>query len=70
MADDGCDTCVMEVSSLGLKFDRAAEIEFAVGVFTNLSPDHIGPDEARGFCGVSVLEAGAVPPLPRGSFQQ
>ena len=23
-----------------------------------------------GFCGVSVLEAGAVPPLPRGSFQQ
>ena len=49
MADDGCDTCVMEVSSLGLKFDRAAEIEFAVGVFTNLSPDHIGPDEHADF---------------------
>ena len=47
MADDGCDTCVMEVSSLGLKFDRAAEIEFAVGVFTNLSPDHIGPDDIK-----------------------
>ena len=49
MADDGCDTCVMEVSSLGLKFDRAAEIEFAVGVFTNLSPDHIGPGEHPDF---------------------
>ena len=49
MADDGCDTCVMEVSSLGLKFDRTAEIEFAVGVFTNLSPDHIGPDEHADF---------------------
>ena len=49
MADDGCDTCVMEVSSLGLKFDRAAEIEFAVGVFTNLSPDHIGPGEHKTF---------------------
>ena len=28
------------------------------------------PRRTRGFCGVSVLEAGAVPPLPRGSFQQ
>lgn len=49
MADDGCDTCVMEVSSLGMKFARAAEIEFAVGVFTNLSPDHIGPGEHADF---------------------
>ena len=49
MADDGCDTCVMEVSSLGLKFDRVAGIEFAVGVFTNLSPDHIGPGEHADF---------------------
>ena len=32
-----------------MKFDRAAEIEFAVGVFTNLSPDHIGPDEHADF---------------------
>ena len=49
MADDGCDTCVMEVSSLGMKFDRAAGIEFDVGVFTNLSPDHIGPGEHADF---------------------
>ena len=45
MADDGCDACVMEVSSLGLKMDRVGGIEFDVGVFTNLSPDHIGPGE-------------------------
>lgn len=45
MADDGCDTCVMEVSSLGLKMDRVGGIDFDVGVFTNLSPDHIGPGE-------------------------
>ena len=45
MADDGCDACVMEVSSLGLKMDRVGGIAFDVGVFTNLSPDHIGPGE-------------------------
>ena len=39
----------MEVSSLGMKFDRAAGIEFDVGVFTNLSPDHIGPGEHADF---------------------
>ena len=45
MADDGCDACVMEVSSLGLKMDRVGGIAFDVGVFTNLSPDHTGPGE-------------------------
>lgn len=70
MADDGCDTCVMEVSSLGLKFDRAAEIEFAVGVFTNLSPDHIGPDEHADFAEYLFWKRALFPPLPRGSFQQ
>ena len=49
MADDGCDTCVMEVSSLGMKFARTAEIAFDIGIFTNLSPDHIGPDEHADF---------------------
>ncbi len=49
MADDGCDTCVMEVSSLGLKMDRVGGIAFDIGVFTNLSPDHIGPGEHASF---------------------
>lgn len=45
MADAGCDTCVMEVSSQGLKKDRVAGIFYDVGVFTNLTPDHIAPGE-------------------------
>lgn len=49
MADAGCDACVMEVSSLGLKMDRVTGILFDIGVFTNLSPDHIGPEEHASF---------------------
>ena len=45
MADAGCEYVVMEVSSQGLKMDRTAGIQFQYGVFTNLSPDHIGPTE-------------------------
>ena len=39
----------MEVSSQGLMMDRVAGIHFHVGVFTNLSPDHIGPGEHKTF---------------------
>ncbi|EFB77474.1 UDP-N-acetylmuramoyl-L-alanyl-D-glutamate--2,6-diaminopimelate ligase [Subdoligranulum variabile] len=49
MVDAGCDTCVMEVSSLGLKMDRVTGIEYDIGIFTNLSPDHIGPGEHASF---------------------
>ena len=49
MADAGCDACVMEVSSLGLKMDRVTGIEYDIGIFTNLSPDHIGPGEHASF---------------------
>ena len=49
MADDGCDACVMEVSSLGLKMDRVWGIHYDLGIFTNLSPDHIGPGEHASF---------------------
>ncbi|MDR0883007.1 MAG: UDP-N-acetylmuramoyl-L-alanyl-D-glutamate--2,6-diaminopimelate ligase [Oscillospiraceae bacterium] len=34
--------CVMEVSSLGLKQHRTDGLRFDVGIFTNVSPDHIG----------------------------
>ena len=47
--DAGCDTVVMEVSSQGLMMDRVAGIHYDVGVFTNLSPDHIGPGEHASF---------------------
>ena len=45
MVEAGCEYVVMEVSSQGLKLDRTAGIIFDYGVFTNLSPDHIGPAE-------------------------
>ena len=44
MVDEGCKAVVMEVSSQGLKLDRTAGIVFDIGVFTNLEPDHIGPN--------------------------
>lgn len=47
--DAGCDTVVMEVSSQGLMMDRVGGIHYNVGVFTNLSPDHIGPGEHASF---------------------
>lgn len=49
MVDKGCKYAVMEVSSQGLKLDRTAGIEFDYGIFTNLSPDHIGPHEHDSF---------------------
>lgn len=49
MVEDGCKYAVMEVSSQGLKMDRVAGIEFNYGVFTNLSIDHIGPNEHESF---------------------
>ncbi len=41
MADEGCAYCVMEVSSHSLVLDRVAGVRFAVGVFTNLTQDHL-----------------------------
>lgn len=45
MLEEGCDTCVMEVSSQALKLDRTYGITFDYGIFTNMSPDHIGENE-------------------------
>lgn len=49
MADAGCDTCVMEVSSQGLMMHRVGGFLFDLGIFTNLEPDHIGPNEHASF---------------------
>ena len=49
LADAGCDSCVMEVSSQGLMMDRVAGVRYKIGVFTNLYPDHIGPGEHQSF---------------------
>lgn len=41
MADSGCTHVVMEVSSHSLCLDRVAGIHFDVGIFTNLTQDHL-----------------------------
>lgn len=47
MVEEGCDVAVMEVSSQALMLKRTAGIVFDIGVFTNLSPDHIGENEHK-----------------------
>lgn len=41
MADAGCTHVVMEVSSHSLVLNRVAGLRFAVGIFTNLTQDHL-----------------------------
>lgn len=47
MVDAGCEYCVMEVSSIGLKDHRVAGFTFELGLFTNFSEDHIGGAEHK-----------------------
>ncbi len=49
MVDAGCDIAVMEVSSQGLMMHRSAGFTFDYGIFTNIEPDHIGPNEHKDF---------------------
>ena len=49
MLDEGCDTAIIEATSQGFKLDRTYGIEFNTGVFSNLSPDHIGENEHKDF---------------------
>lgn len=41
MADSGCEYVVMEVSSHSLVLDRVYGVQFEIGLFTNLSQDHL-----------------------------
>lgn len=49
MVSHGCDCCVMEVSSQGIKMQRVAGIYYDIGVFLNIAPDHIGKGEHASF---------------------
>ena len=49
MVEADCKAVVMEVSSQGLMLNRTGGIRFDIGVFTNISPDHIGPNEHKSF---------------------
>ena len=49
MVEAGLDTVVMEVSSQALMMHRTQGFVFDYGIFTNLEPDHIGPNEHSSF---------------------
>ncbi|MFG6356540.1 MAG: UDP-N-acetylmuramoyl-L-alanyl-D-glutamate--2,6-diaminopimelate ligase [Acetatifactor sp.] len=49
MVEAGMDAVVMEVSSQGLMLHRTQGFTFDLGIFTNLEPDHIGPNEHASF---------------------
>ncbi len=49
MVKAGCDTVVMEVSSQALMLHRTQGFVFDYGIFTNMEPDHIGPNEHSSF---------------------
>lgn len=49
MVEAGLDTVVMEVSSQALMLHRTQGFIFDYGIFTNLEPDHIGPNEHSSF---------------------
>lgn len=49
MVEHGCRCVVMEVSSQAMKLHRVAGFVFDYGIFTNLSKDHIGPNEHKDF---------------------
>ena len=49
MADRGIQICVMEASSQGFLMKRTCGTEFELGIFTNIEPDHIGPNEHESF---------------------
>ena len=41
MVDAGCEYCFMEVSSIGVEQERTAGLKFKVGIFSNLTHDHL-----------------------------
>lgn len=49
MIEEGCKYVIMEVSSQGLKMHRVDGFTFDYGVFTNISNEHIGPNEHENF---------------------
>ena len=41
MTECGCEYCFMEVSSIGMEQERVAGLEFRIGIFSNLTHDHL-----------------------------
>ena len=41
MVEKGCEYCFMEVSSIGVEQDRVTGLDFDMGIFSNLTHDHL-----------------------------
>jgi len=66
MADEGVEYCFMEVSSHGIHQSRIEGLEFAGGVFTNLSHDHL--DYHNSFAEYRDVKKSFFDHLPKSSF--
>lgn len=56
MAEAGCTSAIMEVSSHSLYLDRVAGIKYRVGAFTNLTQDHLDFHETmENYCDAKAL---------------
>jgi UDP-N-acetylmuramoyl-L-alanyl-D-glutamate--2,6-diaminopimelate ligase len=66
MVDTGVDYCFMEVSSHGIHQHRTAGLEFAGGIFTNLSHDHL--DYHNSFAEYRDVKKRFFDELPKGAF--
>jgi UDP-N-acetylmuramoyl-L-alanyl-D-glutamate--2,6-diaminopimelate ligase len=66
MVDAGCEFCFMEVSSHAVHQNRIAGIEFAGGVFTNITHDHL--DYHKTFAEYIKAKKGFFDGLPETAF--
>ncbi len=66
MIDEGVDYCFMEVSSHGIHQHRTAGLEFAGGIFTNLSHDHL--DYHNSFAEYRDVKKKFFDELPKNAF--
>jgi len=66
MVDEGVEYCFMEVSSHGIHQKRTAGLQFAGGIFTNLSHDHL--DYHKTFAEYRDVKKMFFDQLPKSSF--
>lgn len=66
MVDEGCEFCFMEVSSHGVSQHRVDALEFAGGIFSNMSRDHL--DYHGDFKSYIAAKKGFFDMLPKSAF--
>jgi UDP-N-acetylmuramoyl-L-alanyl-D-glutamate--2,6-diaminopimelate ligase len=66
MVEIGCEFCFMEVSSIGIDQHRTTALNFAGGIFTNLSHDHL--DYHSSFAEYRDIKKSFFDSLPKSAF--